>query len=104
MAVKYPNALYPWISAHCDLLKWATLAVNSAYCTPIGDSPFFLYHHRDPDYSQIKLSTVQVLEHFNENLKYNIVTGKYSVGFPWKENSTNLPSNYAIRKGRLGSL
>ena len=25
------------------------LAVNSAYCSSVGDTPFFLYRHRDPD-------------------------------------------------------
>ena len=39
-------------------MKWATLAVNSAYSSSIGDSPFYLYHHRDPDYAQIRPSTV----------------------------------------------
>ena len=41
---------------HC--LAWATLAVNSAYCSAIGDSPFYLWFHRDPDYAQIRPSTV----------------------------------------------
>ena len=30
-------------------LPYAMLAVNSAYCRSIGDTPFFLYRHRDPD-------------------------------------------------------
>lgn len=30
-------------------LRWAVLAVNSAYCSSIGDSPYFTLKHRDPD-------------------------------------------------------
>ena len=30
-------------------LPYAMLAVNSAYCKSVGDTPFFLYRHRDPD-------------------------------------------------------
>ena len=30
-------------------LPYAMLAVNSAYCSSVGDTPFFLYRHRDPD-------------------------------------------------------
>ena len=30
-------------------LPYAILAVNSAYCKSTGDTPFFLYRHRDPD-------------------------------------------------------
>ena len=31
------------------VLPWATLYVNSAYCSSIGDSPYFLFKARDPD-------------------------------------------------------
>ena len=30
-------------------LSWACLAVNSAYCQSIGDTPYFIYKHRDAD-------------------------------------------------------
>ena len=31
------------------VLPWATLYVNSAYCSSIGDTPYFLMKSRDPD-------------------------------------------------------
>ena len=31
------------------VLPWATLYVNSAYCSSIGDTPYYLFKHRDPD-------------------------------------------------------
>ena len=41
------------------LVPWAVLAINSAYCQSIGDSPYYTYHHRDADLPLHTLTTPQ---------------------------------------------
>ena len=40
-------------------LSWAVLAINSAYCQSVGDTPYFLYRHRDADLPLHACSTPQ---------------------------------------------
>ena len=62
-------------------LPHAILAVNSAYCSSIGDTPFFLYRHRDPDVPwhlrpSTRLNSDPQLQQVHEDIQRSRVTYK----------------------------
>ena len=47
---------------------------------------------------------IEVLNNFNKSIVYDHNNNQYNVSFPWRSNLINLPSNYALARGRLVSL
>ena len=50
------------------VLPTAQLAVNAAYSSPIGDSPFFVYRGKDPELPETRFAKPQFS--YNENLSF----------------------------------
>ena len=47
---------------------------------------------------------IEVLSNFNKSIVYDHDHNQYNVSFPWRSILINLPTNYALAKGRLNSL
>lgn len=54
--------------------------------------------------NEITQETKDTMEQFEQSITYNTQTNQYSVCLPWKNNKSQLPSNFNLALGRLRSL